>query len=165
MTGLPSKSSISHSSQQDRQAQLTFHQELTETCVDLMGRYTFSNCGVSPRRSAVTSVLLSQGLSTSWLVGSMIVTLTVSGCAQSATRSGLCDGCAQFCQHEAGLDQQGRKKRHQSEQSSRARRQPREEAVPLVKDDSQLREREGGVGLADHLKIHFRGHPMLEFIS
>ena len=78
MTGLPSKSSISPSSQQDRQAQLTFHQELTETCVDLMGRYTFSNCGVSPRRSAVTSMLVSQGLSSSWLVGSMILTLTTT---------------------------------------------------------------------------------------
>ena len=144
MTGLPSKTSISSATQQDRQAQLTFHQELTETCVDLMARYTFSNCGVSPRRSAVTSVLLSQGSSSSWLVGTMIVTLTVSGCAQSANRGGLCDSCAQYCGHETESERSSsKKKRHQSEQSSRSRRTEREAAVPLVKDDSELREREG----------------------
>ena len=143
MTGLPSKSSISTTSQQDRQAQLTFHQELTETCVDLMARYSFSNCGVSPRRSTVTEVLLSQGSSSTWLVGTLIVTVTVSGCSLSANRGGLCDSCAQYCGHQADSSA-SRKKRHQSEQSSRSRRAEQEPAVPLVRDDSQLREREGG---------------------
>jgi tuberous sclerosis protein 2 len=29
---------------------LTFHTELTETCIDLMARHTFSSCAALPRR-------------------------------------------------------------------------------------------------------------------
>jgi tuberous sclerosis protein 2 len=29
---------------------LTFHTELTETCIDLMARHTFSSCSALPRR-------------------------------------------------------------------------------------------------------------------
>lgn len=31
-------------------ALLTFYEELTETCIDFMGRYTFSSCNALPRR-------------------------------------------------------------------------------------------------------------------
>ena len=61
MTGLPSRPNVNRNSGPDeKQLLLTFHQELTETCVDLMARYSFSNCGVSPKRSNVTQFLLSQ---------------------------------------------------------------------------------------------------------
>ena len=61
MTGLPSRPNVNRNSGPDeKQLLLTFHQELTETCVDLMARYSFSNCGVSPKRSNVTHFLLSQ---------------------------------------------------------------------------------------------------------
>lgn len=32
------------------EALMTFHVELTETCIDLMARYTFSTCSVVPKR-------------------------------------------------------------------------------------------------------------------
>jgi tuberous sclerosis protein 2 len=32
------------------EALMTFHVELTETCIDLMARYTFSSCSVVPKR-------------------------------------------------------------------------------------------------------------------
>ena len=88
MTGLPSRPTVNRNSGPDeKQALLTFHQELTETCVDLMARYTYANCGVNPRRSKVTEFLLSQGQSCSWLVGSsMVITVTVSGCSQTTNK-------------------------------------------------------------------------------
>ena len=51
MTGVPSRPATHrHSGPDEKQALLTFHQELTETCVDLMSRYSFANCGVTPRK-------------------------------------------------------------------------------------------------------------------
>ena len=85
----------------EKQALLTFHQELTETCVDLMSRYSFANCGVTPRRDKVTAFLLSQGQSSSWILGTMILTVTVSGCTQAGNRGGFCDTCAQYCSEDA----------------------------------------------------------------
>lgn len=32
------------------EALMTFHVELTETCIDLMARYTFSSCSAAPKR-------------------------------------------------------------------------------------------------------------------
>ena len=47
MTGVPSRPATHRNSGPDeKQALLTFHQELTETCVDLMSRYSFAICGV-----------------------------------------------------------------------------------------------------------------------
>ena len=51
-----------------------------------MARYTYANCGVNPRRSKVTDFLLSQGQSCSWLVGNMVITVTVSGCSQTTNK-------------------------------------------------------------------------------
>ena len=102
MTGVPSRPATHRNSGPDeKQALLTFHQELTETCVDLMSRYSFANCGVTPRRDKVTAFLLSQGQSSSWILGTMILTVTVSGCAQAGNRGGFCDTCAQYCSEDA----------------------------------------------------------------
>ena len=78
----------------------------------------------------------------------MIITVTVSGCSQSVNRGGFCDSCAQICRQSDQEDQEpsdnvNKKKRHQSEQSQRVRREgvpvPEEtDVVPLVKDDSHL---------------------------
>ena len=35
------------------EALMTFHVELTETCIDLMARYTFSTCSAIPKRYKV----------------------------------------------------------------------------------------------------------------
>ena len=94
----------------------------------------------------MTSFLLSQGTACSWILGSMIVTVTVSGCAQSANRGGFCDTCFQYCKHgDAEEDEEevvGKKKRHQSEQTTRVRREGLPETemdlAPLVKDDSHV---------------------------
>jgi len=146
-TGVPSRPTLNRLSGPDeRQALLTFHQELTETCVDLMARYSFANCGVSPQRSQVAQFLLSQGQSNSWLLGNMIITITVSGCAQSGNRGGFCDSCYTRCRQEDEGNQRGSvdggKKRHQSEQSQRLRREKVGEEVevvqPLVRDDSHV---------------------------
>ena len=77
----------------------------------------------------VTSFLLSQGTACSWILRSMIVTVTVSGYAQSANRGGFWDMCMQYCKHgDAEEDEEnkevvGKKKRHQSEQTTRVRRE------------------------------------------
>lgn len=148
MTGLPSRAALNRNSGPDeRQALLTFHQELTETCVDLMARYSFSNCGVSPGRSSVTAWLLSQGQSCSWILGTMIITVTVSGCAQSSNKAGFCDTCYQFCRPETSdqeTTQEPRSRgRHRSEAalSRRGSGQLEDNVAPLeslVKDDSHV---------------------------
>ena len=117
MTGVSSRPTLAKAEPDKRQVLLTFHQELTETCQDLMARYTFSNCGVQPRRGVVAEQLLSQGTSRSWLVGNTIVTITVSGCAQESGKTGLCDACQSSCQPTTE-----HRRRHTSEQSSRVRR-------------------------------------------
>ena len=91
---------------------------------------------------------LLQGQSCSWIVGTMIITVTVSGCSHSVNRAGFCDTCAQFCRQSDQEDQDppennNKKKRHQSEQSQRVRREgvpvPEEtDVIPLVKDDSHV---------------------------
>ena len=111
-----------------RQALLTSHQELTETCVDIMARYSFSNCGVAPRRSRVAERLLGRGQTASWLAGNMIITITVSVCAQQAGRPGFYDSCWSGCRPAGAAPEEetaagpGRaKSRHQNEQSDRVR--------------------------------------------
>ena len=53
---------------------MTFHQELSETCVDLLARYMFANASVRPKRLPTTDFLLKGGQSASWIVGTMIIT-------------------------------------------------------------------------------------------
>uniref|UniRef100_A0A1Y1N0Q7 Rap-GAP domain-containing protein n=1 Tax=Photinus pyralis TaxID=7054 RepID=A0A1Y1N0Q7_PHOPY len=75
----------------------TFYEELTETCQDLMARYTFSSCSALPRRSPTTEYILSGGHSTTWFLGNKLITITTSGCTQKALRNGLCDKCLTMC--------------------------------------------------------------------
>ncbi|XP_049853714.1 tuberin isoform X1 [Schistocerca gregaria] len=79
------------------EALMTFHVELTETCIDLMARYTFSTCYAVPKRLPTADFLLSGGQSMTWLVGNKLITVTTSGCSQKALRNGLCDKCWQVC--------------------------------------------------------------------
>ena len=153
-TGLPARAggaAAGRPGPDQRQALLTFHQELTETCVDIMARYSFSNCGVAPRRSRVAERLLGRGQAASWLAGNMIITITVSGCVQQAAgRPGFCDSCWAGCrpagaaaEEEAAAAGPGRaKRRHQSEQSERVRS---ETAGPGL-ESGLGRAEEGGTG-------------------
>ncbi|XP_039630623.1 tuberin isoform X3 [Polypterus senegalus] len=56
----------------------TVHLELTETCLDMMARYVFSNFSALPKRSHVAEFLLAGGRSKTWLVGNKLVTITTS---------------------------------------------------------------------------------------
>lgn len=82
-------------------ASAAFHLELTETCVELLARHTFSPVGAQPQRSATASFLLAGGEARTWLVGHKLLTVTASGCRQRAWRAGLCERCAALCaRHE-----------------------------------------------------------------
>ncbi|XP_013168999.1 PREDICTED: tuberin [Papilio xuthus] len=82
-------------------APAAFHVELTETCIDLLARYTFTPCAVKPQRSDMAEFLFNGGQSTTWLVGHKLVTITTSGCLQNSIKQGLCERCALLCRHQA----------------------------------------------------------------
>ncbi|KAJ9583770.1 hypothetical protein L9F63_021894, partial [Diploptera punctata] len=105
------------------EALMTFHVELTETCIDLMARYTFSTCSSIPKRLPTADFLLNEGQSMTWLMGTKLITVTTSGCSMKALKNGLCDKCWLLCRSdkeaaspEAGVDQDGpaSRRRHKS---------------------------------------------------
>uniref|UniRef100_A0A8C1GNJ5 Tuberin n=1 Tax=Cyprinus carpio TaxID=7962 RepID=A0A8C1GNJ5_CYPCA len=67
----------------------TVHLELTETCLDMMARYVFSNFSALPKRSPIAEFLLSGGPSMTWLVGNKLVTITTSGGSRTQALLGL----------------------------------------------------------------------------
>ncbi|KAM6972242.1 LOW QUALITY PROTEIN: tuberin [Aplochiton taeniatus] len=67
----------------------TVHLELTETCLDMMARYVFSNFSALPKRSPIAEFLLSGGRSMTWLVGNKLVTITTSGGVRTQALLGL----------------------------------------------------------------------------
>ncbi|XP_061686643.1 tuberin isoform X1 [Syngnathoides biaculeatus] len=67
----------------------TVHLELTETCLDMMARYVFSNFSALPKRSPIAEFLLGGGRSMTWLVGNKLVTITTSGGIRTQALLGL----------------------------------------------------------------------------
>ncbi|XP_060716149.1 tuberin isoform X2 [Tachysurus vachellii] len=67
----------------------TVHLELTETCLDMMARYVFSNFSALPKRSPIAEFLLAGGPSMTWLVGNKLVTITTSGGSRTQNLLGL----------------------------------------------------------------------------
>ena len=63
-----------------------FHAELTETCVDILARYMFANTAVQTKRLPTTKFLLKEGSSATWMLNTMLITVTTSLCDQSANR-------------------------------------------------------------------------------
>ncbi|KAK7793760.1 hypothetical protein R5R35_000957 [Gryllus longicercus] len=82
------------------EALMNFHIELTETCIDLMARYTFATCSALPKRFPNADFLLNGGQSMTWLVGNRLITVTTSGCSQKALKNGVCDKCWMLCRTE-----------------------------------------------------------------
>lgn len=82
------------------EALMTFHVELTETCIDLMARYTFSTCSSIPKRLPTADFLLNEGQSMTWLLGTKLITVTTSGCSMKALKNGLCDKCWLLCRSD-----------------------------------------------------------------
>ncbi|KAM9314058.1 tuberin isoform 2-T2 [Pholidichthys leucotaenia] len=70
----------------------TVHLELTETCLDMMARYVFSNFSALPKRSPIAEFLLAGGPSMTWLVGNKLVTITTSGGVRTQALLGLDTG-------------------------------------------------------------------------
>uniref|UniRef100_A0A0K8TBU2 Tuberin n=1 Tax=Lygus hesperus TaxID=30085 RepID=A0A0K8TBU2_LYGHE len=79
--------------------QMSFHKELTETCIDLMAMYTYSTCSPVPKRQNTAEMVLNGGKSMTWLLGHKL-TVTTSGCTLKALKHGLCDRCYQICRVE-----------------------------------------------------------------
>lgn len=79
------------------EALMDFHAELTETCIDLMARYTFSTYSARPKRLPTADFLLKGGQSMTWLIGHKLITVTTSECSNKAMKSGLCDNCWAMC--------------------------------------------------------------------
>lgn len=79
-----------------------YYEELTETCLDLMARYSYSPCSALPTRLPVGEFLMSGGQSLSWLVGNKIITVTTSGCSTKLLKNGLCDKCWNVCSYQNG---------------------------------------------------------------
>jgi len=140
MTGVTSRPQLKRTSGPDqRQALHTFHQELTETCLDIMSRYSFANPAVQPEKCAIADFLLESGNSASWILGTAILTICMSGCMTTAKPGGLCDTCNQYCGHTDPDKGSVTKKRHQSEQSMRTT--PLAQLNPLSQDDLGLKEK------------------------
>ncbi|XP_045114580.1 tuberin-like isoform X4 [Portunus trituberculatus] len=79
---------------------IQFHNDLLETIVDLMARYTYASCAPLPKRSSVAKMLIEGGQEQTWILGNKIITVTTSGCGQRPMRNGLCDKCIQLCRKE-----------------------------------------------------------------
>ncbi|XP_034313756.2 tuberin isoform X2 [Magallana gigas] len=77
-----------------------YHHELTETCLDVMSRYTYGNYSAIPARSPVAEFLLANGQSQTWLLGNKVVTITTSGGGgNKSNNAGLCDKCLALYQN------------------------------------------------------------------
>lgn len=55
-----------------------FHEDMSDVCLDMMARYSFSTHLSEPKRSPMVEFLLSKGISHTWLAGNMLVTVTTS---------------------------------------------------------------------------------------
>ncbi|XP_072455630.1 tuberin isoform X6 [Notamacropus eugenii] len=78
------------------------HLELTETCLDMMARYVFSNFTAVPKRSPVGEFLLAGGRTKTWLVGNKLVTVTTS--VGTGTRSLLGLDSGELHNTESSID-------------------------------------------------------------
>ncbi|XP_046568318.1 tuberin-like [Haliotis rubra] len=119
-----------------------FHRELTETCTDVMARYTFANFAAVPHRSQLVQFLLSGTQNQTWLLGNKIITITTSGSGIKAANAGVCEKCIMLY-HEA---QEARKplvkrerRRHKSAAClSRSQSQVEPASSPCADDSAVL---------------------------
>lgn len=82
---------------------IQFHNDLLETIVDLMSRYTYASCAPLPKRSSTAKMLIGGGQEQTWIAGNKIITVTTSGCGQRPIKNGLCDKCLQLCQKDTTI--------------------------------------------------------------
>merc|ERR1719220_2988860 len=70
-TAAPTTSSnlqpLSGSEEEKMEKMMMFHQELSDTCVDILATYMFANVAVKPKRMPTASFLLKNGQTASWI--------------------------------------------------------------------------------------------------
>nr|XP_045602485.1 tuberin-like [Procambarus clarkii] len=135
---------------------MMFHNDLRETCLDLMSRYTYSDFAPPTKRSAVSKMFVEEGQDQTWVLGSKIVTITTSGCSKRPLRNGLCAKCIEICNIEKGVTVPeavipGGLSVHRRRHRSELHRTISHEAkyMPQSKDDLHMRSamRDSGDGL------------------
>ena len=72
-----------HQQHQRHKEQEELQNDMTDVCLDMMARYSFSFHHGQPKRSPLVDFLLAQGSSQTWLVGNMLVTVTTSDSVES----------------------------------------------------------------------------------
>ncbi|KAJ6653731.1 hypothetical protein lerEdw1_008757 [Lerista edwardsae] len=136
------------------------HLELTETCLDMMARYVFSNFTAVPKRSPVGEFLLAGGRTKTWLVGNKLVTITTSVGTGTRSLLGLDAGELENSSEQASSD-------HvlQVRQTKEAPAKLESQAGPQVVRGprNRVRSMSGGhalrVGALDNPASHFPGGP------
>ncbi|KAM3826912.1 tuberin isoform 3-T3 [Vipera latastei] len=136
----------------------SLHWELTETCLDMMARYVFSNFTAVPKRSPVGEFLLAGGRTKTWLVGNKLVTITTS--VGTGTRSLLGLDHGEF--HNGAESSSDHSL--QVRQSKEAPAKLESQAGPqVVRTRNRVRSMSGGhalrVGALDSSASHFSASP------
>nr|XP_055195739.1 tuberin isoform X6 [Nyctereutes procyonoides] len=135
------------------------HLELTETCLDMMARYVFSNFTAVPKRSPVGEFLLAGGRTKTWLVGNKLVTVTTSVGTGTRSLLGL-DSGEQQGGPELSSDP-GTHVRQAKEAPAKLESQAGQQVFRSTRD--RVRSMSGGhglrVGALDTPASHFLGGP------
>ena len=79
-----------------------FHQEMTDVCLDMMARYSFSNHIRAPRRTPLMDQLLSAGVSQAWLVGNMLIKITT--CSNIPGHCSVCCNATEVLERDSMAD-------------------------------------------------------------
>ena len=108
--------------------------DMTDVCLDMMARYSFSLHHGQPKRSPLVDFLLSQGSSQTWLVGNVLVTVTTSDSENQG-------GCDCFNWKRKHQQQYANEMTDGAEESFRKKREKR----PLAATSSFKGERTGDV--------------------
>ncbi|XP_062036599.1 tuberin isoform X11 [Lepus europaeus] len=136
------------------------HLELTETCLDMMARYVFSNFTAVPKRSPVGEFLLAGGRTKTWLVGNKLVTVTTSVGTGTRSLLGLDSGELQGGGPELSSDA-GVHLRQTKEAPAKLESQAGQQVSRGARD--RIRSMSGGhglrVGALDPPTSHFPGSP------
>ncbi|KAL4240095.1 Tuberous sclerosis 2-like protein [Mactra antiquata] len=118
-----------------------FHRELTETCTDVMARYTFGNFSPIPHRSHMAEFLLAGGQYQTWLVGNKLITITTSGSGNKLGNSGVCEKCVAAYQAVEQKDHKTGRRRHKSAKVVRENSMTMVPQQKLAQDDLTLKHR------------------------
>lgn len=79
--------------------------ELFETCMDLLGRYTYGSCSSTPSNHPYADLLVDRTKAKTWLFGSSTVTISTSGCTSRIVSDGLCQRCLHHFKRISGADE------------------------------------------------------------